>query len=391
MRALLLLLTFIFALPLSAHAERVMEVQGITIEKRDGSGRDGAVIEATRQAAAQVWEKLGHAPPAPDMTPAQLQSLTSYLDIASESVQSNYYAGTFNIGIRVSALARLGGATDNTDIGSSYSQQNQSSSVAPPATDGMPQWVLVIPARETAGVLQLWTPTDPWTQAWNHAATSSGLSTAPAGGDETDQKTLTVAAVEGQSSELALLLNQLAQKYRAPAVALIILTSSYEPMRPNQELSISVNYMERDQSDLQTADSTLFVSPALMPSIFPAAVQEARRLLHNLASGTPTAPQPGAAASVTPVGTPGLTGNYATTYANTAAPATPTSGSKLWVRIPLATPADLATYRQKINSIPGARFEVTALNRMYVEGNILYSGSQQQLLQELSTHGLRQQ
>jgi hypothetical protein len=109
MRLLLLFLVLFLFCPLAAQAERVLEVQGIQVEKRDGSGRDGAVIDATRQAAAQAWTRLGHSTPLPDLSPSQLQSLTSYLDIATESAQSSYYSGTFNIGIRVSALSRLGG------------------------------------------------------------------------------------------------------------------------------------------------------------------------------------------------------------------------------------------------------------------------------------------
>lgn len=400
MRLLLFFVLFLFC-PLAAQAERVLEVQGIQVEKRDGSGRDGAVIDATRQAATQAWTRLGHATPLPDLSPSQLQSLTSYLDIATESAQSSYYSATFNIGIRVSALSRLGGdsTTELSSEGagtSNYSppQQRQPGAVPqqPVSTEGAPHWVLVVPVREVAGVLQLWKAEDGWTQAWNRAGSSSGISTATASGDERDQQLLTAASLQGIDGQLADVLSQLASKYRAPAVALISLTSDSEPVQPNREVGIQVSYMEKDQMEVMSAESNLFVSQSLLPSVYPAAVLEAQRMILQLATGVPTVAQPGATAptaALTPAGTPGLSASYGTSYS--APPAPVTTGSKLWVRIPLASPADLATYRQKINSIPGARFEVSALNRMYVEGNILYSGTQQQLMQELSTRGLRQQ
>lgn len=397
MRLLLLFLVLSLFCPLAAQAERVLEVQGIQVEKRDGSGRDGAVIDATRQAATQAWTRLGHSTPLPDLSPSQLQSLTSYLDIATESAQSSYYSATFNIGIRVSALSRFGGdsTTESASEGSgasNYSAPQQQSQPQPVSTEGAPRWVLVVPAREVAGVLQLWKAEDGWTQAWNRAGSSSGISTATASGDERDQQLLTAASLQGVDGQLADVLSQLASKYRAPAVALISLTSDSEPIQPNREVGIQVSYMEKDQPELMSAESNLFISQSLLPSVYPAAVLEAQRMILQLATGVPTVAQPGAVAptaAITPAGTPGLSASYGTSYS--APPAPVTTGSKLWVRIPLASPADLATYRQKINSIPGARFEVSALNRMYVEGNILYSGTQQQLMQELSTRGLRQQ
>jgi hypothetical protein len=261
----------------------------------------------------------------------------------------------------------------------------------PVSTEGAPRWVLVVPVREISGVLQLWKPEDGWTQTWNRAGSSSGISTATASGDERDQQLLNAATLQGVDGQLADILSQLANKYHAPAIALISLTSDSEPVQPNREVGIQVSYMEKDQPEVMTAESNLFVSQSLLPSVYPAAVSEAQRMILQLATGTPTVAQPGAmpTAAITPAGTPGLSASYGTSY--NAPPAPVATGSKLWVRIPLASPADLANYRQKINSIPGARFEVSALNRMYVEGNILYSGTQQQLMQELSTRGLRQQ
>jgi hypothetical protein len=77
-------------------------------------------------------------------------------------------------------------------------------------------------------------------------------------------------------------------------------------------------------------------------------------------------------------------------YSGTSGSHAAQGDSKVWVRIPLTLPSDLAKYRSQIESIPGASFEITALNRMYVEGNIHYTGSQDSLMQELARKGLAQ-
>lgn len=401
MRFLALFLAIFLLFPLTAEAERILEVQGVHVEKSDGSGRDGAVLEATRQAVAQAWTRLGTTSPLPDLSPAQLQGLTSYLDIASESAQSKFYSGTFNIGVRMSALARLSSGGMANDVGTetssarSTSPQQQVATQAPPtptlAPEDLPRWILIIPVREVAGIPQIW-KSDTWSQTWNRAGSSAGISTATASGDEKDQQLLSQSALQSDGQALADVLPQFMRKYNAPAVALVSLTSSNDPPTANQEVNIEVSYMEKEQPDVLSAQSSLFISQSLLPNVFPVSVSEAQRLILGLASGISTAPQPGTAplsgAAATPAGTPGVSSGFQTSYAR---PQAPSSATKLWVRIPLANPGDLVNYRQKINSIPGARFDITAMNRMYVEGNIVYSGNQQQLMQELSTRGLRQQ
>lgn len=397
-----LLIALSLLCPLSAHAERVVEVQGIHVEKSDGSGRDGAVLEATRQAASQAWSRLGTSTALPSLSPAQLQGLTSYLDIASESVQSNYYSGTFNIGIRMSALAQLGDGTRNHDENAvnSDSIHRQPSDMGTTSSQSAvvdaPRWILIIPTREVAGTLMLWKSNDPWAQTWNRAGSSSKISTATASGDDQDQRLISAESLEsGDDAALSDVLSQIMRKYNAPAVAIVTLKSITDPPSVNQEITLEVSYMEKDQSGLLPEHSSLFVSQSLLPNIYTVAMSESQRLIFGLATGASTAAQPGLAGQQqtqyqSPAGRPGISSSFQTSYAGSPPPS-PTSGTRLWVRIPLSTPSDLATYRQKINSISGARFEISAMNRMYVEGNIVYSGSQQQLMQELSTRGLRQQ
>lgn len=229
----------------------------------------------------------------------------------------------------------------------------------------------------------MWNPADPWGQAWQRAA-PVGVSTAVASGDQADQALLNGSMVQNYDPDLSDKLRSLAHKYGAPAVALVLLDSQRPEIAPNEEVQIEVTYLEKDMPEATTAQGSLFVTAANdTPAVFPQAVTVGQKLLNQMVSGVPTEP----AAARQPQLSPRPAGQFGNTY--TAVPSAP--ANKLWVRIPLSGPMDLANYRRKIEAIPGARFEITALNRMYVEGNILYSGDQNTLMQQLASAGLRQQ
>ncbi len=166
---LLLSLLFVMLFFSPAHAERVVEVQGVKVE---AAGRDAAVVAATQQAASQVLTKMGNATPLPALTPEQAQSLTTYVDIANESAQANYYAATFNVGIRVNKLLRL------VDAQTEPEATPVASAVAEPVYSDAPRWVLVVPVHETPAGLVLWNPSDLCTNVWQHAGSGNGLTTA---------------------------------------------------------------------------------------------------------------------------------------------------------------------------------------------------------------------
>ncbi len=373
-----------------------MEVQGIRVEQTGEGGREAAVAKATGQAAAQVLEKLGHAGQLPTgLSPAQLDSISTYVDVASESVQPNYYAGTFNIGIRVRPLLRLAGVAgeDAVDATPPVPMSTGSTSSASPAEG--PRWVLVVPARETTGSgVLLWNPSDPWEAAWQRLGNGGGITLAAVSGDAGDQATLPSALVQ-QVDAVALRepLAALARKYNAPAVALIRLHGERATIQVDDTLQLDVAYLEKGSPDVLTAQGALTVRAAMAADPVGSAVQEARRLLTQLATGAaadagPPPVSSGPALGTPLAGTPGLSAASRTVY---PAPA-PAAGAEnaLWVRIPLAQPADLVTYRRRIDSIPGARFEITALNRLYVEGNIRYTGDRAALMRELAARGLGQ-
>lgn len=384
MRAVLLALAIVFAFVLPARADRVMEVQNIHI---DGSpNRDAAVAEATKQAAAQVWSKLGHTTPLPDLSPTQLQGISSYVDVANEVAQPNYYAANFNIGIQVGALTRAASGQNVAEAAPPVSDAYNPAQPAPvTAANEPPSWVLIIPGRENAGTVSLWNLGDEWAKAWQRAPLV-GISTAvTSGADPADAATLSPEMVQNYNPALADKLHALARKYNAPAIALVLLSSQRPEIAPNEEVQVEITYLESDMPEALTAQSTLFVTAASLPQAYGMAVAEGQKLLGNLANGGPVTPVAAPATPYQPYAQPGQFGN---TYA--AAP-TAAMANKLWVRIPLATPMDLANYRRRIEAIPGARFEIIALNRMYVEGNILYTGDQNSLMQQLAAAGLRQQ
>lgn len=380
MRRLLLALFLVLSFSLPARADRVMEVQNLHVD--GAAGRDAAVTDATRQAAQQVWSKLGHSTPLPDLSPSQLQGITSYVDVANEVAQPNYYAANFNIGIQVGALMRVAGggsASSAAPVDDAYRPAPQQQAAA---SNEAPAWVLVLAGRENDGTVKMWDPADPWGQAWQRAS-SSNVATAVASGDPADQALLSGSMVQNYDPALSDKLRSLAHKYGAPAIALILLSSQRPEIAPNEEVQIEVTYLEKDMPEALTAQGSMFITAANTATAFPSAVVEGQKLLNQLVNGLPAEP---VAAAQQPL-TPQPAGQFGNTYAE--APAA--TSNKLWVRIPLAGPMDLANYRRKIEAIPGTRFQITALNRMYVEGNIFYNGDQNALMQQLATAGLRQQ
>lgn len=363
--------------PCAAFAGRTMEVQNIRIEERSGGGRDVAVALATKQAAEQVWQRLGKSTPLPDFSPAQLQSMASYVDISNEVVHPNFYGATFNIGIDLGVLGV--GSGDNDSATSAPAQQPDQPAVA----HHNPTWVLIVPVQEYADQLSLWDQSNQWVSAWNRAP-SVGISTAAAGGDAGDQQLISAERLRDYNLDIDKLLRQMARKYDAPAVAMVTLSSQQQAPQPSEEVQISVTYLEPGSTTLATtAQSTLFITPAMAASAYTAAVAEGQKLIHRLANPGNTEQQP--PASTLP---PSL---QAAGFGNTSAAATSPNTNRMWVRIPLSSPTDLANYRRKIEEIPNAQFEIITLNRMYVEGNIIYPGDRNALLQQLAARGLYQQ
>ncbi len=397
MRALLLLTCLLFAFASPAHADRVMEVQNVRV---DGSAnRDAAVSEATKQAAAQVWSKLGRTTPLPELTPTQLQTIASYVDVTNEVAQANYYAGNFNIGIYVNSLLRIGSGQSavaeqapTAQASDAYDPTQPYAATTAAVSNEPPSWVLIITGRENGGTYTLWNAEDEWSKAWQRAP-STGISTAVATGDSADQLRLKPTMLQEYDPALTDTLRALANKYGAPAVALVILDSQRPEVGINEEVEVNVTYLEKDMPDVLTDKATMFITAGNTAVAYSAAVTEGQKLLSRLATGMGDAPAaataPGGNYAYQPANQIGVSGNTGNTYSSAAAPAT--AGSKLWVRIPLSSPGDLTNYRRKIETIPGARFEIIALNRMYVEGNILYNGDQNALMQQLASAGLRQQ
>jgi hypothetical protein len=379
MRTLLLFLLLL--LPVAAHAERVVEVQNIKVEQ--AKDRDEAVLKATRAAAAQVWGQLNPSVPTPEFTPAQLDAMTSYVDIADEVVRPNFYAATFSLGIRSSAVSRDAYEPDEQDTSAPISSAE---GTKPPA------WVLIVPARESMGVSKIWDATDPWAQAWVRAP-AGRVPTATAQSDPQDAQLLPAARVQGDELALAESLAALAQKYSAPAVALVLLQSPRDALALGDELTVQVLYLRDDGSEQASSQSAIFISASNATTALSDAVTEAIRQLGDLALPSAEVPAATTPAPDFPVaGQPGLSANYGAqsgTGLGLGLSAAPTN--KVSVRIPLSSPADLANYRKKIDTIPGAHFEITTLNRSFVEGNIVYAGDQAVLMQKLTESGLRQQ
>ncbi len=372
MRYLLFMILLIAA---PAVAGQVVEVQNLKIT--GAPDRDTAVIMATKEAAAQVWSQLNPGQPLPPLSAGQLAELTTYVDVTNETVQPNFYAATFNLGIRTSVLT-----------GVPEPEPDQPSAAADATT---PSWVLVIPAREQAGRIQIWKSSDAWESAWMRAP-SDRVTTAVAQASESDSKLLTADLVETNDPVLADRVRQLARKYTAPAVALVILRSEETELKAGQEVNVAVLYFDINSHAQTTQDSPVFIPPSAAQTPYQPVLAEAQRLLADMVQGPQMEADSLSADSVnsfTPSGQPGLSASY-------QAPAGPEPASltapesSLAVRIPLSGPADLHNYRSKINSIPGARFEISSLNRTVVEGNIVYSGSKESLLRELAQRGLPQ-
>lgn len=399
-----LLIALVLALPLPALAAE--EVKDLRIETRGAAGADArelAVAEATRQAAESVWKSSGQTAPLPALSPTQLQMITAYVDVTNETVQPNYYAGTFNVGINKGTLMRVAGGTavaTATDIpysvageaspGPVRGVQMQSTTASSASAVAKPDWVLIVPAHETSTNTLLWNSADPWTGAWMKAPPTPGLFMAPAGGDTRDRGLVTSEILRSESSLTPdEALQKLARKYNAPAVMLVTMRSKSETIQVGEEVGVLVEYYSADIGVQQSAEGSLFVTDGNQATIVDEAVKEAQRLvmqLVNNGAGTASVAQPVS----TPVYTPPTTiGQPLTTATTTAPPVMGGSWQKLWVRMPVKSPADIATYRKQVESIPNTRLEIVSLTRDYMEANIVYNGSQKDLLDALAYRGLK--
>jgi len=375
------IITFLFALIFSgsAFADRVVEVQNIRVERQEYTTRDAAVTEATRLAVENVWKQLASEKPLPALSAQTLQGITSYVDITNEISQSNYYLGTFNIGIRTNKLPGF----SETSLSSPTQPFSSNSAITGRTTQ--PRWVLVIPAHEIGNSVTLWNPVDPWQAAWVQT-TPSGISTAVANGDNKDQSILSADMISSNSANISSALQQLATKYGAPAVALAVLSSPQDKILPNMDVDVEITYLDGSQQTVTTTQRSFAATTENSATPLGGILSQSKQTLTALINGDSNALSP----SLLPPLTSASESNATTTY-TPQHPQAISNTTKLWVRIPLATPQDFSHYRNKILSIPGAKFEVTAMNRLYVEGNILYTGSQEQLYSELAAKGLRQQ
>jgi len=407
-----LLLALLLSLPVPALAAE--EVQGLRVESQGAAGADArelAVAKATRQAAEAVWKNAGRDTPLPELSPIQLQTITTYVDVTNETVQSNYYAGTFNVGINKAALMRIAGgnappAPANDDnaysvagpatpgpvrgVSNSYSTAPAPTAAPAPTTAAKPDWVLIVPAHETAEATAIWNSNDLWTAAWMKAPPTPGLFMAPAGGDTKDRVILSAETLRAEAVEKPVdALLALARKYSAPAVVLVTMRTPKNTVQVGDEVGIMVEYYAHSEAAAETAETNLFVTASNMPTIADEAVKETQRLVLQLVnngegSAVAAAPTP---APVAYSGTPAAqTPNSATV---TAAPVMGGSWQKLWVRMPVKSPADIANYRKQVESIPNTRLEIISLTREFMEANIVYNGSQATLLEALSFRGLR--
>ncbi len=86
---------------------------------------------------------------------------------------------------------------------------------------GRPNWVLVIPAeRQADGSLVVWDRENPWVRQWIVPKTTrTGLRTVAIVGDSEDKRVVSAAEIDNMKSGA---LRQIAQKYDAPAIALVV-------------------------------------------------------------------------------------------------------------------------------------------------------------------------
>lgn len=382
-----------------AWAERVIEVQNIQVSKSGANGREAAVLEATRKAAAAVWTQLGHeAASLPAFTPQQLQDMASYIDVTKEAAQPNFYSATLNIGVRVSVL-------DPASV--TESQQAASEPQTPAIAMDLPDWVLIVPAYEQeGGSLALWANAGQWQQVWSSLANSGqgqravGTSVLVAGGDGEDTTALSATGLDASSPQLASALEQLAHKYKAPAVALAVLSAPNGGIVADSMIGIETLYYQVGSFNIQTAQTRMMVNAGLLPSALQVAAQQGQQQLADLLKGqamgagtqltsnaslTPRAAQP---QPVNPALGSSSAMHSAVQQSLPPAALRSTQPTSLTVRLPITSAADLGQYRRKIATITGATFNVSALSRSFVEGVITYQGSEADLLKALAAQGL---
>lgn len=392
----LLLALLIF--PLAAQAAE--EVRGIQVETKGRAGadaREAAVNLATQQAAAAVWKKMGHKEELAQLTPEQLQGIATYVDVKDENIQTNYYSATFNIGIDRAALVKAAGPSVAQDDLAITGPALSPIAPAPKmeAVESSPtDWVLVVPAHSIADKVSLWNSQDPWSVAWMRAPSSPNLFTAAAGGDEED-KSILPSSTLSTSVDYGNALLRLAEKYKAPAVVLVTLRSAGKTIKAGEEITLAIEYYSTMTGGPITSEGTIYVSEAGLKDIQAEAVTEAQRLISDIVTNNrptlATAEPEETSPTFSP--TPQVGVGYNRTGGPLASPSPPMASGyqKLWVRMPLKGPGDLATYRSQIESIPEARFEILALTKAYVEANIVYKGDQAALMQQLSAKGLKAQ
>lgn len=411
----------------------IEEIKGVTIEEKGTAGRDEAVAEATKQAAQRVLDKMAQGATLPkQISAAKLEGLTTYVDIEKETIQPNYYAGTFNIGVRIDKVMELVGLAENRDSisGSSFSSgmsADQTSYASSPTyqTENItkPSWVLIIPALERNGEYTLWDNNNVWNTSWLTQRQARGVIFSAAGGDFKDRNLLKAESLNHEDVALKDTLDSFAFKYGAPAVAVVTLHSSDLPPSAQGVYQLSVTYTHRDDPDLQNLSKTVQLPQSADTAAFYSnAIEVAKKMILKAAQGereAPSAPATTSSLNEQSLGSLSPPVQSATVYAaqspgngvdteqnmaqsasgtlypqaneNSRMAASSSTMKRLWVRIPLNRPADLMNIRRTIAGIQGAQFDISAMSKSYVEGYIIYAGDQSVLLQQLQQRGLAPQ
>lgn len=342
-----------------------------------------AMTQAENAAYARILEQL--LPPeqaaarAASAPPGGISSLVSGYDVRNEKISARSYSAEFDVSFnpaRLSAFLNQGGAANTTaptvSAPTSYGHATSSTSytlkrpgTAPSSAVTSNPVVLLLPAYEKNGKLQLWESENIWREAWNGVQRADSQSLRLPIGDQSDKLVLADARQATSFGQVS----TLAERYQAGSV---ILATASETVSTSgvKALQVTLSLMSADNSVARPSAHTFDLQPGEdTPQAMARVAQTiAQQLTQERQQGQQAASENKAAAVAQAGGAAG----------------------QITVLSKLNAAADWVQLRKRLMAVPSvARVQLSAISNQQADVVVHYRGSLTDLESAMAAQGFQ--
>jgi len=204
---------------------RVADVAVSVDAKSAAEARDQSIVQAQKQAFAQLLTRLGVDGDSSQLTDDTIATLVKAFEVQKEHASSQHYKGTFTVQFKPEAVR-------------SFLNQGGLSFV-----EARAQPVVVLPLLRAQGQDTLWEDRTPWRDAWEESVKKAVLVpvVVPAGDLDDIAKISAAEALEGKAESLQAIM----QKYEAGGVVVAVLNADDEMKDAPIEGSVAVHLYDQ--------------------------------------------------------------------------------------------------------------------------------------------------